>query len=239
VAAGGDGTVSRVAAGLIGTSAVLGVLPLGTLNHFAKDCHIPLDLKRAVATIVAGNVESVDVGWVNDHVFVNGSSIGIYPSILELREQLRRQGHRKWAAFALATMRVLRHYRGVFVRIEASDGEHPVWRTPFVFVGNNEYEVEGIRLGSRATLSGGRLYVYLAPRVRTRELPMLLVRALLGRARQSGAFQITSAVELWIDTPHARRVRVAFDGELTKMTTPLHYRAGPGALKVIRPLGMI
>jgi diacylglycerol kinase family enzyme len=238
VAAGGDGTVSRVAAGLIGTPAVLGVLPLGTLNHFAKDCHIPLDLKSAVATIVAGHVERVDVGWVNDRAFVNGSSIGIYPNIIELREQLRRQGHRKWPAFALATFRVLRHYRGVFVRIESSDGQKAEWRTPFVFVGNNEYAVDGIRLGSRATLSGGRLFVYLAPRVRTRELPMLLVRALLGRARQSGAFEITSAVELWIDTPHARRVRVALDGELARMTTPLHYRAWPGRLNVLRPHGV-
>jgi len=238
VAAGGDGTVSRVAAGLIGTPAALGVLPLGTLNHFAKDCRIPLDLTKAVATIVAGHVVSVDVGWVNDRVFLNASSIGIYPNIIEVREQLRRQGYRKWLAFAIATFRVLRHYRGVFVRIEASDGRHSAWRTPFVFVGNNEYTVDGLGLGSRATLGGGRLFIYLTPRVRARELPMLLARALAGRARQSGAFEITSARELRIDTPHARRIRVAFDGELTKMRTPLHYRTAPGALKVIQPAGV-
>jgi diacylglycerol kinase family enzyme len=233
VAAGGDGTVSRVAAGLVGTPAMLGVLPLGTLNHFAKDLRIPLDLEKAIATIAAPRVGSIDVGRVNDRVFLNNSSIGIYPSIVDAREELRRLGHRKWPAFALATFRVLRSHRGVVVRIEA-DGRKSVWRTPFVFVGNNEYELDGIHLGGRARLDGGRLFTYLAPRVRTRELPMLLARGLLG-VRKSGAFEIVSAPELWIDMPHARRVRVALDGEITTMTTPLHYRTWPGALKVLLP----
>jgi diacylglycerol kinase family enzyme len=234
VAAGGDGTVSRVAAGLIGTPAVLGVLPVGTLNHFAKDLGIPLSLEKAVATIVASRVGSIDVGQVNDRVFLNNSSIGIYPSIVEAREELRRLGHRKWPAFAMATFRVLRRYRGVLVRIEA-DGRRSVRRTPFVFVGNNEYELDGIRLGRRARLDGGRLFIYLAPRVRARDLPVLLARALLGRVRQSGDFEIVSVPELWIDTPNARHVRVALDGEIATMTTPLHYRTCPGALKVLLP----
>ena len=234
VAAGGDGTVSGVAAGLVGTSTVLGVLPLGTLNHFAKDLHIPLDLEEAVATIAGGRVASIDVGQVNDRVFVNNSSIGIYPSVLEVREELRRAGHGKWPAMALATVRVLRHYRGVLVRVTA-DGRQAVWRTPFVFVGNNEYTLEGTHLGGRTTLDAGRLFAYLAPRVRARELPMLLVRALLGRARPSEAFEIVSAPELWVDTLHARRIRVALDGEITTMTTPLHYRIWPGALRVLLP----
>jgi diacylglycerol kinase family enzyme len=234
VAAGGDGTVSRVANGLIGTRAVLGVLPLGTLNHFAKDLRIPLDLEKAVATIASGRVGSIDVGRVNDRVFLNNSSIGIYPSIIDAREELRRQGHRKWAAFALATFRVLRRHRGVLVRIEAG-GRQSARRTPFVFVGNNEYEVDGIRLGGRARLNGGRLFAYLTPRVRARELPMLLAMALVGRVRQSGAFEIVSATELWIDTPRARRVRIALDGEITTMITPLHYRTCPAVLKVLLP----
>jgi diacylglycerol kinase family enzyme len=234
VAAGGDGTVGGVAAGLVGTSTVLGVLPLGTLNHFARDLHIPLDLEEAVATIAGGRVARIDVGQVNDRVFVNNSSIGIYPSVLEVREDLRRSGHGKWPAMALATVRVLRHYRGVLVRVTA-DGRQAVWRTPFVFVGNNEYTLEGTHLGGRTALDAARLFAYLAPRVRARELPMLLVRALLGRTRTSEAFEIVSAPDLWVDTLHARRIRVALDGEITTMTTPLHYRTRPGALRVLLP----
>ena len=234
VAAGGDGTVSRVAAGLVGTPSILGVLPLGTLNHFARDLGIPFNLEKAVAAIAGGRVAHVDVGRVNDRVFVNNSSIGIYPGIVEAREELRRQGHRKWAAFGIATFRFLRHYRGVRVTIDAG-GVQTVWRTPFVFVGNNEYDLDGIHLGRRARLDGGRLFTYLAPRVRARQLPVLLARALLGRAKRSGEFEIASAREFWIDTPNARHVRVALDGEITTMTTPLHYRTCPGTLKVLLP----
>jgi len=234
VAAGGDGTVSRVAAGVIGTSAVLGVLPIGTLNHFARDLHIPVDIERSVATIVARHIGRVDVGEVNDHVFINNSSIGIYPSIVEVRDELKRQGLHKWPATALATFRVLRQHRGMRVTIEIG-GRQTVWRTPFILVGNNEYAVEGIRLGGRRRLDAARLYVYAAPRVRARELPKLLMKALVGRARHSGQFEMVSAPELRVTRAGARRVRVALDGEVARMTLPLHYRSRPGVLRVILP----
>jgi diacylglycerol kinase family enzyme len=234
VAAGGDGTVSRVAAGVIGTPAALGVLPIGTLNHFAKDLHIPLDVDAAVATIAARHIGHVDVGQVNDRLFVNNSSIGIYPSIVDVREELRRQGHRKWPAMALATISVLRRYRGMRVNIEV-DGREFVWRTPFVFVGNNDYAVEGIRLGARTRLDEGRLYAYVAPRVRTRELPILLAKALLGRVRHSGEFAILSAAELRVSVAGGRHIRVAFDGEIGRLAAPLQYRSCPGALRVVVP----
>jgi diacylglycerol kinase family enzyme len=234
VAAGGDGTVSGVAASVVGSQTALGILPLGSLNHFAKDLHIPLDLRHAVAVVAAGHLAQVDVGQVNDRVFINNSSIGIYPGIVEEREDLRRQGHRKWPAAAIATYRVLRRYRGVTVRIEV-DGRQRTWRTPFVFVGTNEYTIDGIRLGSRARLDQGKLFVYVAPRARTRDLPKLLALALLGRATRSGTFEIISATELTIDTRTPRRIRVAADGEVTTMSTPLRYRTCPGALQVIVP----
>jgi diacylglycerol kinase family enzyme len=234
VAAGGDGTVSAVAAGLAGTATVLGVLPLGTLNHFAKDLRIPVDLDEAVATIVAGRVQAVDVVQVNDRLFINNSSIGLYPSIVDARDELRRRGMRKWPAMAMATFRMLRRYRGVLVRVEA-DGTALLWRTPFVFIGNNEYAVDGISMGGRARLDGGRLFVYRAQRIRTRHLPALLLMALLGRARRSGAFDILATTEVKIDTPHRRTVRLALDGEVMRMTMPLRYRVIPGALKVLVP----
>lgn len=234
VAGGGDGTVSSVVAGIIESPAALGILPLGTLNHFAKDLHIPLDLREAVAVVAAGHIGQVDVGRVNDSIFVNNSSIGIYPSIVEAREELRRQGRGKWLAMATATLRVLWRHRGVTVSIDVG-GRRRTWRTPFVFVGNNEYTIDGIQLGARAALDEGRLFVFLAPSVRARHLPLLVVKALLGRARQSGEFEIVPATELWIDASRARRMKVAFDGEVMTMRTPLHYRTCPKALPVVLP----
>jgi diacylglycerol kinase family enzyme len=235
-AAGGDGTVNSVAAGVVHSHAALGVLPLGTLNHFARDLHIPFDLPEAVAIVVAGRVGRVDVGEVNDAFFLNNSSIGLYPSIVDEREALRRHGHGKWPAMAIATVQVLGRYRGVRVTIEV-EGRRRTWRTPFVFIGNNGYEIDGLRLGERARLDEGKLFVYLAPRLRAYQLPLLLIKALIGRARRSGDFEIVPAAELWIDTAKVRRRRVALDGEVEVMQTPLHYRTRPKALRVIVPGG--
>ena len=234
VAAGGDGTVRSVASAVLGSPAALGILPLGTLNHFARDLRIPFDLQQAIDVIVAGRIEHVDIGMANDRVFVNNSSIGIYPSIVDEREALRRQGHRKWSAMALATLRVLRRYRGVKVSLDI-DGRQHTWRTPFVFVGNNAYAIDGIGLGARARLDEGRLFVYMTPRLRARDLPLLFAKALIGRARQSGEFEIVPAREVWIHRSRSRRVHVAFDGEVTTMHTPLHFRTHPKALRVVLP----
>jgi diacylglycerol kinase family enzyme len=234
VAAGGDGTVSNVATALVGSSTPLGVLPIGTLNHFAKDLRIPIDLAQAVNLIVAARAIVVDVGVVNGRTFLNNSSIGVYPDIVVAREELRHQGYRKWTALAVATAKVLRQYRGLVVRIEAGDSTERA-RTPFLFVGNNEYQVDGLRLGARARLDAGRLYAYLAPRLRTRDLPKLLALALVGRARAHHTLECFATEELRIDIPGRRRVRVAFDGEVTHMSPPLRYRSRPRALKVIAP----
>jgi diacylglycerol kinase family enzyme len=232
VAAGGDGTVSAVASALVGTTTPLGVLPLGTLNHFAKDLRIPLDLKGAIATVAAGHVAAVDVGRLNDRTFLNNASIGLYPNIVELRDELRRHGRRKWPAFMSAAAKVLWSYRGVAVKID-SGGTRWGGRTPFVFVGNNEYTVDGLHLGGRPTLTGGRVVAYLTPRVRSRGLPLLLARAIVGRGLRSGKFEIFATPQLDIALSGAPRIRVALDGEVTMMSTPLHFRIDPLALKVL------
>ena len=234
VAGGGDGTISSVVAGIIASPAALGVLPLGTLNQFAKDLHIPLDVRQAVAVIAARHLARVDVGQVNDRIFINNSSIGVYPGIVEERERLRREGYAKWPAMVVATLHMLRRYRGVTVGMEV-DGRQRTWRTPFVFIANNEYTIEGVGLGTRDRLDQGKLFIYLAPRTRTRELPVLLAKALVGQASQSGAFDIVLATDVTIATRGARRIRVAVDGEVAMMTTPLRYRTRPAALQVVVP----
>jgi diacylglycerol kinase family enzyme len=169
-------------------------------------------------------------------VFVNNSSLGVYPDIVRERESLRQQGRRKWTAAVIASARVLRHYRGVIVSITAGESTRSV-RTPFLFVGNNEYQVEGFRLGARNRLDGGRLFAYLAPRVHGRELPKMLALALVGRPSEH-TLESFAACDLQIDTPHrgpGGLVRVALDGEVLLMNTPLRYRVRPLALNVIVP----
>jgi diacylglycerol kinase family enzyme len=234
VAAGGDGTVSTVAAALVGSDIPLGVLPLGTLNHFARDTGIPLALEAAVKTIAQRRTVKVDVGEVNGRTFLNNSSIGIYPDVVMQREALREQGYRKWTAFAVATTNIVRNFRGVAVKITA-DRPTEIARTPFLMVGNNEYQVDGIHLGDRVRLNGGQLSAYLAPHLHARELPKLFALALAGRARGGQLLESFVTRELRVETPGSRSLRVALDGEIVVMTTPLHYRVRPLALRVIVP----
>src|SRR2546423_1793724 len=233
VAGGGDGTVGAVAAACAGPDKTLGVLPLGTLNHFAKDLHIPLDLAEAVRNLVTGRTAHVDVGEVNGHVFINNSSLGIYPKLVRMRERKQRQGMSKWPAFIVALITVMRRYPLFAVRL-VTDNQRLVGRTPFVFIGNNEYETSSFRMGGRSCLDAGHLSIYTAPVKGRFELIKLFIKAFLGMISDSDNFDHLCAPEVWVET-RRRRMRIALDGEVRRLRTPLHYRVRPGALRVIVP----
>ena len=234
IAGGGDGTINAVASTLIGTKRTLGVLPLGTLNHFAKDLHIPLDLESAARVCVAGHAAEVDVGEVNGRIFLNNSSLGLYPTIVRHREhQQQRLGRGKWPAFVWALLTVLRRYPFLSVRLSVDDREM-ARRTPFVFIGNNEYEMENFNLGARSCIDKGQLSLYVAQRTGRLGLLRLALGALFGGLRNQQDFDAVCTKEIWIETRHSR-LRVATDGEVTMMDTPLHYRVRPGALRVLVP----
>lgn len=233
VVGGGDGTISSVAAILAGTSKTLGVLPLGTLNHFAKDLNIPIDLEGAVRVISEGNVESVDLGEVNGHIFINNSSLGLYPSIVRERQKQQRLGYKKWPAFLWAALSVLKRYPFLNVDLSA-DGKRFFSRTPFVFVGNNKYEMQGLRVGVRRCLSTGELSLYITHRTGRLGLLRLAISAMFLSLRNEKDFMAMATREVLIHS-RKKRLRVAADGEITVMEPPLHYRVRPAALRVIVP----
>ncbi|MFL6594146.1 MAG: diacylglycerol/lipid kinase family protein [Chthoniobacterales bacterium] len=234
VAGGGDGTISAVAGVLAGTEKTLGVLPLGTLNHFAKDLAIPLELPAAVQTILHGRVAKVDVGEVNGRVFINNSSLGLYPHIVADREQQQeRLARSKWAAFFWATLRALKRFPFMNLRITL-EKKRLVRQTGFLFVGNNEYEIAGFNLGVRRCIDRGNLGLYLTHRTGRLGLFRLGFHALFGRVEQAEDFDAFCVGEATIEA-HRPRLLVATDGEVNWMETPLHYRARPGALRVMLP----
>ena len=233
VAGGGDGTINSVAAAIIECDKTLGVLPLGTMNHFAKDLGIPLDLEGAVETIVAGHTVSIDVGDVNGRIFLNNSSLGLYPRIIREREKRQRLGWGKWPAYLWAAFAVLRRYPFLEIRLSV-DGKELTHRTPFVFVGNNEYEMERLDIGGRVCLDKGELSLYTTNRTGRLGLIRLALRALFGGLRQERDFLAFTTESLWIGTRH-KRMRVALDGEVTILEPPLHYRVRPRALCVLAP----
>jgi diacylglycerol kinase family enzyme len=233
VAGGGDGTINSVASAVIGSNKALGLLPFGTMNHFAKDLHIPLDLEGAVETIVAGHGSKVDVGEVNGHIFINNSSLGLYPSIVHKREKQQQLGWSKGPAYIWAALAIMRRYPFLSVSVSL-DGKELRSRTPFVFIGNNEYEMETLNIGTRAHLDKGELSLYMANRTGRLGLVRLALRALFGRLHQEKDFVALRTQEISIETRH-KHLRVALDGEVTRMAPPLHYRVRPGALRVLTP----
>jgi diacylglycerol kinase family enzyme len=235
VAAGGDGTVNAVAAGVIGTAAAFGVLPLGTLNHFAKDSHVPMAIADAIATIARGETRRVDVGEVNGRIFLNNSSIGLYPHVVRERDAIReRLGAGKWTAMFLAVVKLMRRFPLMRVRVHTDNACVCPTLTPFVFVGNNEYQMNALHMGARSRLDGGVLSLYMA-HVKSRwGMIRLALAALLNRLKQTAPFTTHNTGELRVET-RKRRVRVSVDGEVIHLRPPLLYRTLPAALRVLAP----
>ncbi len=237
VAGGGDGTVNAVANELMGSSITLGVLPLGTLNHFAKDLHIPQDLEGAARNLITGRAIPVDVGEVNGRIFLNNSSLGIYPRIVrhcEEQKEKKKKGRNKWVAFAQASLSVLRHYSLLRVRL-LLDGKELLRKTPLVFIGNNRYEMEGLNIGERRRLDAGELCLFVANRAGRVDLVRLAFLALFGRLHEGGDFDALITKQFSIETRRPR-TSVSTDGEVNQMNTPLNYLTHPGALRVIVPV---
>jgi len=235
VAAGGDGTQSAVATALAGTSMMMGVLPLGTLNHFAKDLGIPQTLDEAAAVIATGTVRSVDVARVNGRVFVNNSSIGVYPHVVRQRDQMQETlGHGKWYAMLLAILNLFRRFPQVRLKLLVN-GETFEHKTPFVFVGNNVYDIALLKMGQRRRLDGGELCLYFTNRTGRIGMFRLALRALFNRLRQDKDFNALCSREVWIDSRH-KHISVSMDGEVERLQSPLHYEIWPRALYVIAPI---
>ena len=234
VAGGGDGSISAVAGVLVGTEVPLGILPLGTMNHFAKDLGVPTDLDGAVAMIAAGEIRQVDVGQVNGHVFLNNSSIGLYPRmVLDRDRQIDEAGRGKRVAKLLARLRALRRFPRRRLAIRA-EGVAAHCTTPCVFIGNNEYRFGVLELGTREHLDAGELCVYVARPNGAVGLVLLAFRAAFGGLEQASDFHMFRAKVAEIGS-RASRLPVSLDGEVKMLRPPLRYRIRAGALRVIGP----
>ena len=234
IAAGGDGTVGSVAGELAGSSATLGILPLGTLNHFARDLGIPFDLAAAAKAIAAGTMRRVDIADVNGRAFVNNASIGLYPLMVMDRDaQQQRFGRSKRLAMLVAALRTMTRFHARRLRLRANGGEARV-DTPLLFVGNNDYRLAFPGAGRREALDDGQLCVMV---MRSKSLPGFLAataRALLGIGRADDMVRLDGVRELEVDSSRGL-LTVALDGETLHLAPPLAFRIRPRALAVIVP----
>lgn len=233
VAAGGDGTASCAAGHLAGTGRRLGLLPLGTLNHLARDAGIPAGLDAAAAVVAAGHSRLVDVAEVNGRVFVNNSGVGLYPDMVRFREAAQGQGRSKRSAMLSASLRALRSFKRHRLWISATGVETPI-RTPLLFVGNNRYRASLFALGRRERLDAGELSLHAVRAKNRLHLFWAGIRGLVGRLDEQRDFVNLYGETLTI---HSDRPSLAIsaDGEHFTMETPLEYRIRPKALRLIVP----
>lgn len=230
--AGGDGTVSTVAAAAVESGRTLGVIPAGTLNHFARDTGIPTDVENAVAVLGSRHTAAVDIGAANDRLFLNNASIGAYPRMVLERTRARDRGWPRPIASAKAIASTWIELRNTTFQIRV-DEQQMVRRSPLVVIGNGEYEVDGLRVGARRTVSNSALSLYVAPRSSRLDALALPFRVLLGRLKQDPDFEILRASSIVVDV--GRTVTIALDGEVTTLQSPVHFSVKPRALKVLVP----
>ncbi|HEY5162507.1 MAG TPA: diacylglycerol kinase family protein [Terriglobales bacterium] len=233
VVGGGDGTINAIANVIAGTSTAMAILPCGTFNHLAKDLKIPLDLEPAVQAAFSGRFATIDVGEVNGKVFVNNSSIGLYPLMVTERDRERKLGANRWWALAKATALLTRRYPIMEVTLEAG-GAVTRRAAPLVFVANNRYEVQSFILKSRERLDEGRLFVYLPQRPGRLNLLKAMMAGMFAGDAMQGEMDVFAIRQFRILT-RRRRVHVSTDGEVTLMSTPLNYRIREKALRIAVP----
>lgn len=234
VAAGGDGTQSAVAGVLAGSDTIMGVIPGGTFNYFARDLGVGEELEDALQTICDARVAEVDVGEVGDLVFLNNVSLGAYPHILKTRESIYRRWGRSRIAAYWSVLVALRRLRKPMSLVAQVDGEQRRFSTALVFIARSAYQLESFGLEGAEAIRDGQFAVLIAKARQPLPLLRSAFRLALGFSAQDSDFDLILTDELTIDMPKKRQL-VAHDGEKTAMTAPLHLRVRHDALRVLLP----
>ncbi|OAN43939.1 sphingosine kinase [Paramagnetospirillum marisnigri] len=232
VIGGGDGTIlTGIVAGL-GRDKPLGILPLGTLNLFARDLGLPADPIEAARVLANASPAHIDLAEVNGLPFAIWASLGMHPWIVRRRDHLQRDGMRKWRAMVLAALRAFRRYPMVDVTLDLPEG-HVVVRTPMLFITNNAWREETPPL-SRQSLDSGTLEIHVAACSGRLSLLWLMAETVIGHWRGSRRLQTFVTREVRVTSPK-HRIMVSLDGEVTVMASPLVFKARPQALRVLMP----
>jgi diacylglycerol kinase family enzyme len=234
VVGGGDGTLGRMAGLLAEKGTTLGILPLGTRNHLARELGIPLDLPGAAALIAVGTVRAIDLARINGAPFINNASIGLYPQLVREREQ---RSTPKWIAAipaSLAALRRIKHHR-LHLALPG-DGKDSDIVTPMLFVGNNHYALEAGQIGRRDALDKGVLSIYAVASRRRLALVGFAIRTLFGRADRHDFAALGDTPEFEV-RGRSDDIDIALDGEVMTLDMPLRFACEPGALNVVAPSG--
>jgi len=237
IAGGGDGTLNGVAAGLSGSDVPMAILPIGTLNHLARDLGVSLNVDQAIGELRGDRVARIDLGDVNGRVFLNNSVIGLYPAYWFTRERMEQRWKWRWLSIASALFTVFRRNPYLNLRLLVN-GKEIRRKTPYVLIANNQHRMEGYQLGTRDRLDSGLLWVYVMRKLSRWSLFRMAMSLLVGRFKTQDDFETFAVSSLRVET-RRKKLGVSLDGEVKVLRTPLEYRSLPGALRVIAPAAVL
>ena len=237
VAVGGDGTMNAVAQFAVSSGCPFGLLPQGTFNYFSRTHGLDLDVEAGVRAMLTARVVPVQVGIVNQRVFLVNASVGLYPAVLRDREVYKKQwGRYRAVAVLAAVMTILRHDRLLRMRIATQDTQREI-RTPTLFICNNALQLERLGLPHVQALQQGQMAAITLKPSGTLALFWLFLRSALGRLGSADDVFTRTFSEMRVETRTARRIRVATDGEVTTMQSPLEFAVSPKPLMLLCPSG--
>ena len=238
VAAGGDGTICAVAGALRGRDVVMGILPLGTFNYFARSLDLPVVMADAARVIVEGKVAPLRIATINDSVFLNNASLGAYPAILETREAIYKRWGRSRIAAYWAVIKTLAKVRPPLRLRLTVNGQARQIRSPIVFVVNNAFQLKEMAVEGADRIAAGELVVFVAPDSTRWQMLRHAVIIAMGRGLPDNTFDILSGTDIQIENigrASGRTRTVARDGEREKLNAPFRLKVIEGALRVMVP----
>jgi YegS/Rv2252/BmrU family lipid kinase len=237
VAAGGDGTVGTVADAIAHTTAVLGVLPLGTSNDFARSLGIPVGPEQAAALLARGKVSTVDLGRLitadgRSRHFVHAATIGLNVNFAKLATRASIRAHLGRLTYAAAALAAL--------------SEHPTFECDLHYRDRSEHFTLSQLSVINAPVFGGALGMRVGGDLDDRLLDVLAFEALPVHRLALAALFLLLRVKRHVRGVHAlhltsltvrteRTLDVALDGEVAG-TVPGDFEVAGEALRVVTPL---
>lgn len=239
VVAGGDGTINSVVQAVLPTRRPFGIIPQGTFNYSSRAHGIPLDTEEAAKALLTARLKPVQVGLVNDRAFLVNASVGLYPELLQDREEYKKQyGRRRSVALWSGLMTLLREHRQWVVEVEHEQGREHL-RTPSIFVGNNALQLEQVGLEEAEDVKRrGRLAAVIVEPVSNAELLWLAVRGMLGQLGEDERvrnFPFRSMTVRLLSGVGRRGIKVAVDGEVFWCQPPVTFEVAPQPLMLLVP----
>lgn len=234
VAAGGDGTLNAVAKKLMHTDIPMGIIPLGTFNYVARVLEIPIDIFKAAEVIATGTYREVHIATLNDQIYLNNASLGLYPLFIKKRETFNRLfGRFPLHAYTSALDVLLREHQSLKLSISIDEKKYPV-KTPLIFFGNNQLQLCDMKLRIAECAANGKLAGVLVAKNDRLSLLRMLFQFVQGKIDQASDVYSFCAEHIQVESKK-KKLTVALDGEIVELETPLNFAVRKSALKVMVP----